>query len=156
MSVEENKAFVRRYYEHGFEEAMRGNLDVLHEYFADNHHDHSRLHEERSGVNVVKEILADASQATPDTEVEIVHMAAEGDLVFVHWQATGTHERQHQTVQHARNVPPTGDEATVSGISLFRIEGGKFVERWIYHNFFEYAHERGMGAAPSGSSGTEA
>ena len=155
MSVEENKALVRRYHEHGFQEAMRGNLDVLHEYFADNFHDHSRLHEERSGINAMKEIIADARQATPNTRVEIQHMAAEGDLVFVHWRATGTHERQHQTVKHIRHVPPTGDEATVAGINLYRIEGGKIVERWSYHNLLEYAHERGMGAAPTGGSQTE-
>ena len=153
MSVEENKALVRRFFvEHGFQEAMRGNLDVVHRYFADNFHNHTPLHEEHSGVHGVKEIIADTSQAAPDTQIEVLHLAAEGDLVFVHWRATGTHEQQHQTMKHARHVQPTGEEATVAGIILYRIEGGKFVEAWNYHNLLEYAHAQGMGAAPTGGS----
>ena len=43
MSVEENKALVRRYWESGRPEAMRGNLDVVHQYFADHYHDHTSM-----------------------------------------------------------------------------------------------------------------
>ena len=152
MSVEENKALVRRYVEHAFQEAMRGDLDVVHQYFADHYHDHTPLHPEQPGVHGVKELFADNRQATPDLRMEVVHMAADGDLVFVHWRATGTHEQQHQITKHVRHLEPSGEEETVSGISLFRIEGGKFVEGWNYHNLLEYAHAQGLGAAPAGSS----
>jgi len=93
MSVEEeNKALVRRYVEHGYLEAMRGNLDVVHQYYADHYHDHTPLHPELSGVQGAKEVIADTGQAMPDLRLEVVHLAADGDLVFVHWRATGTHE----------------------------------------------------------------
>ena len=39
----------------------------------------------------------------------------------------------------------------MSGITLYRIEGGKFVERWNYHNVLEWALERGMSGPPGGS-----
>jgi predicted SnoaL-like aldol condensation-catalyzing enzyme len=84
MSVEENKALVRRYWESGYQEAMRGNLDVVHQYFADHFHDHTTLHPEHPGVQGLKEILSDSSQATPDLRHEVVDIAAEDDLVFVH------------------------------------------------------------------------
>jgi len=45
-----------------------------------------------------------------------------------------------------------GEEGTVSGISLYRIEGGKFVESWHYHNVLEYAFARGKAGAPGGGS----
>ncbi len=152
MSVEDNKALVRRFIENGYQEVMRGNLDVVHQYFADHYQDHTPLHPEQPGVHGVKELFADTGQATPDLRQEVVHIAAEGDIVFVHWRATGTHQEQHQTMKHVRHVEPSGEEETVSGISLHRIEGGKFVEGWMYHNILEYALSRGMGGAPGGSS----
>jgi predicted SnoaL-like aldol condensation-catalyzing enzyme len=86
MSVEENKALVQRYLESGRQEVMRGNLDVVHQYFADHYHDHSSLHPEHAGEQGVKELMADWGQATPDLRTEIVDIAAEEDLVFVHWR----------------------------------------------------------------------
>jgi hypothetical protein len=79
-----------------------------------------------------------------------LNIAGEDDLVFVHWQATATQEREDQTTKHVRDIEPTGEEATVSGISLYRIEGGKIVESWHYHDVLEYALARGK--APGGNS----
>ena len=152
MSVEENKALVQRFIENGYQEAMRGNLDVVHQYFADHYHDHTPLHTEQSGVHGVKELIADTGQGTPDLRIEIVHIAADGDLVFAHWRATGTHEEQLEVTKHLHDLEPSGEEGTASGIILYRIEGGKFVEGWNYHNVLEHALARGMGGAPGGGS----
>ena len=100
----------------------------------------------------MKELISDSGQATPDLRMEVLDIAADEDVVFVHWQATGRHENQHQVVKHVRDIEPTGEEGTVSGISLYRIEGGKFVEGWHYHNVLEYALERGMAGASGSSS----
>ena len=152
MSVEENKALIRRYLESGRQEAMRGNLDVVHQYFADHFHDHTSMHPDHPGVHGVKELISDSSQANPDLRMEVLDIAAEGDIVFVHWRATATHEGQHQLYKHVRDIEPTGEEGTASGITLYRIEGGKFVEMWNYHNVLEYALEHGMAGAPGGGS----
>ena len=152
MSVEGNKALARRFFENGYQEVMRGNLDVAHQYFADHYHDHTSLHSEQPGVHGLKELISDAGQAAPDMRIELVDIAADEDVVFVHWQATGTHEGQHQVNKHVRDIQPTGEEGTASGISLYRIEGGKFVEGWSYHNVLEYALERGMTGESGGSS----
>ena len=151
MSVEENKALGRRFLENGYQEILRGNLDVAHQYFADHYHDHTSLHPEDPGVEGVKELIADAGQSAPDMQIELVDIAADEDVVFMHWQATGTHEGQHQVNKHVRDVQPTGEEGTVSGVNIFRIEDGKFVEGWHYHNVLEYALERGMAGASGGS-----
>ena len=152
MSVEENKALARRFFENGFQEVMRGNVDVAHEYFADHYHDHTSMHPHQPGVEGLKEIIADWGQATPDLRIEVLAIAAEEDLVFVHLRASGRHEAQHQVNKHVRDIEPTGEEGTVSGISLYRIEGGKFVEGWNYHNVLEYALERGAAGASGGSA----
>jgi len=78
MSEEENKALVRRWMEHGRQEAMQGNPDVVHQYFADHYHDHTPLHPEQPGLHGVKELVADTGQATPDLQMEGVHIAADG------------------------------------------------------------------------------
>ncbi|HKN43676.1 MAG TPA: ester cyclase, partial [Propionibacteriaceae bacterium] len=147
ISAEENKALVRRYFETGYQEAHEGNLDVVHQYFADHFHDHTSPHPDHAGVHGVKEIISDLSQATRDLRVKIVHTAAQEDIVFVHWRAAATHVGQHQLYKHVRWVEPTGEEGTVSGVTLYRIEGGKFVEEWNYHTVLEH----GM-AGPSGGS----
>ena len=120
--------------------------------FADHFHDHTSTHPDHPGVQGVKEIISDSSQATRDLRVEIVQIAAEEDIVFAHWRATGTHVGQHQLYKHAREIEPTGEEETISGITLYRIEEGKFVEEWNYHTVLEYALEHGMTGAPDGSS----
>ena len=152
MSVEENKALVRQYLESGRPEAMRGNLDVVHQYFADHYHDHTAMHPDEPGVQGVKEVIADWGQATPDLRQKVVDIAAEEDIVFVHWQATATHEGQHQMTKHVRDIEPTGEEGTVSGISLYRIEGDKIVESWGYHNVLEYTLARRTAGAPDAAS----
>ena len=152
MSVDENKALVRRFVKDGYPEAMRGNVDVLHEYFADHYHSHRPLHPEHPGVHGVKEVIADSGQAYPDLRIEVLHLAAEGDFVFVHYRLTGTHEEQSQKVQPLQHLEPSGEEESHFGIMLYRIEGGKFVEGWNYHNLLEHALSRGTGTAPSGSS----
>src|SRR3954453_23677639 len=134
MSVEDNKELVWRFVEDGDPQAMPRNVDVLHQCYADHYHNHSPLHAEHPGVHGVKEASADVGQAYPDLRLEVVHLAADGDLVFVHWRATGTHEEQSQKVQHLRHLEPSGEEESHSGIMLFRIEEGKFVEGWHYHN----------------------
>jgi len=152
VSAEENEALVRRYFESGYQEAHEGNLDVVHQYFADHFHDHTSMHPDHPGVHGVKELISDSSQANPDLRMEVLDIAAEGDIVFVHWRATATHEGQHQLYKHVRDIEPTGEEGTASGITLYRIEGGKFVEMWNYHNVLEYALEHGMAGAPGGGS----
>ena len=51
---------------------------------------------------------------------------------------TATHEGKHQLTKHVRDIEPTGEEGTVSSISLYRIQEGKFVESWHYHDVLEY------------------
>ncbi|GAH24773.1 unnamed protein product, partial [marine sediment metagenome] len=49
---------------------------------------------------------------------------AEDDKIVTRWTATGTHKGE------LMGMPSTGVQATWTGISFFRIAGGKIVERW--------------------------
>jgi steroid delta-isomerase-like uncharacterized protein len=62
--------------------------------------------------------------AFPDLERTIEDLVAEGDRVVARWTATGTNTGPFQ------GMPPTGNFARSSGITIFRIADGRIVEEW--------------------------
>ncbi len=62
--------------------------------------------------------------AFPDWRSDTQRLIAEGDLVAEQFVAHGTHRG---TIM---GVAPTGREVFLPGINIFRIAGGKIVERW--------------------------
>ena len=62
--------------------------------------------------------------AFPDLKRPVEDLVAEGDKVVARWTSVGTHEGAFQ------GIPPTGKTVTTSGITVFRLEGGKIVEEW--------------------------
>lgn len=79
------------------------------------------------GIEATEGFLASLMQAFPDFKTEIEHMIAEGDLVVVFTNTTGTHEGEFI---FAPGVPPTGEEISFRTADLYRIEGGKIAEHW--------------------------
>jgi predicted SnoaL-like aldol condensation-catalyzing enzyme len=153
MSAEKNKELVQQLFEQGYRQAWQGNVNVLDQYFADNYYDHMPLHAQESGIKGLKEAIADSAQAAPNTRWKIMHMAAEGDLVFAHLQILFTHEKEFQTTRFLRREEPRGQEHTVESIALFRIENGRIAERWLYHNLADSVRRRGgtLGPLPNES-----
>jgi predicted ester cyclase len=49
---------------------------------------------------------------------------AEGEMVAFRWSVSGTH------LGDWLGIPPTADHVRASGITVFRIAGGKVVESW--------------------------
>ena len=48
----------------------------------------------------------------------------EGEMVAFRWSVSGTH------LGDWLDIPPTGNHITATGITIFRIAGGKVVESW--------------------------
>jgi steroid delta-isomerase-like uncharacterized protein len=63
-------------------------------------------------------------KAFPDLSVFVLRTSAEGDLVAVHWRATGTN-----TVA-AAGTPGKGKKTDVQGMTFFRFKEGRIVEEW--------------------------
>jgi predicted ester cyclase len=63
-------------------------------------------------------------KAFPDWHSNVQHLIAEGDLVAEHFTAQGTHQGS------VMGETPTGGEVRPHGMQIFRISGGKIVERW--------------------------
>ena len=125
MSLEENKAVARRY----FEDAPF-NPAACDEIFAPSFQFHAIVH---TGVT------PQTVESNPQSEraayewhkatwggwhFQIEEMIAEGDRVMVRWTSHGTQQGEFN------GLPPTGTHTTNSGINIFRLADGKIVEVW--------------------------
>ena len=120
---EENKDLARRFMD---EVWNKGNVDFIDEVFAPNwvNHDPTVPEEMRGGVEGGKRLAQMYRNAFPDTQMTVEDLIAEGDKVVTRYTARGTHQGE------LMGIPPSGNRAEVTGISIDRIEGGKFVESW--------------------------
>ena len=122
MSLEENKAIVRRYYEEALNER---NFSIMDETCAVDivHHDPSNP-KDIEGAEDLKQRFVQIISGFPDLHYTIDDMIAEGDKVVVRWRADLTHTGEFE------DLPPTGKRAVVQGIFIHRLAGGKMVEDW--------------------------
>jgi predicted ester cyclase len=126
MSVEENKAMVRREQEELWNHT--GNLDAAHELFAPEQ------------AEAARQEAADFRRGFPDVVSTIVDLIAEGDMVAARWSSRATHLGEYA------GVAPTGKEVEFTGISVYRIEGGRIAESWTEED--ELGLMRQIGAVP--------
>jgi steroid delta-isomerase-like uncharacterized protein len=120
MSTEEHRALVRRF----DEEVWNGrNLSRVDELFADNHIFRAAGSPplDREGH---RQMIAHFQDAFPDGRNTSEELLAEGDKVVQRWTFRGTH---HEAFQ---GIPPTGRPVTLTGISIWRVDGGTIVESW--------------------------
>jgi predicted ester cyclase len=110
MSAEENKDLVRREQEELWNHT--GNLEAAEELFASEQ------------AEAARQEAANFRQGFPDVVSTIEDLIAEGDKVVARWRSRATHQGEYM------GIPPTGKEVEFTGISVYRIEGGKIAESW--------------------------
>ena len=138
MSTEENKALLRRY-----QEAYNtNNLDALDQLVAADLITHSLMPGLPAGREGGKQIHRMTMAAIPDLYTAIEDLLAEGDKVVMRFTATGTFKNEFI------GLPPTGKPIKFTGISIFRVAGGKIVEHWGQED--ELGLMRQLGAIPGG------
>jgi steroid delta-isomerase-like uncharacterized protein len=122
MSTEENKAIVRRVNDEVWSE---GHLDVIDELIADEFiATVVGAPEQIRGQQGFREFVVMYRTAFPDLRITVDEQFAEGETVITRWTATGTNEGE------LMGMPATGKQATVAGININRISGGKLVAGW--------------------------
>ncbi len=127
MSVEDNKALARRELEELF--SHTGNLDTADEIYAPDFVSHAPDSEDIRGVEAAKHFAASYRQAFPDLVTTVEDLLAEGDKVVARWTMRGTHQGEIEELG-----PPTGKHIEATGISVYRIEGGKIAEYWAIYD----------------------
>jgi steroid delta-isomerase-like uncharacterized protein len=122
MSAEEkNEALVRKF----FEEAWgKGNLAAVAEFMATDYVAHHLPSGLPPGAEGLKQLIAAYRRAFPDLKSNLNDIFGKGDRVAFRWSVGGTH------LGDWFGVSATGDHVATTGITIFRIDGGKVVEGW--------------------------
>jgi steroid delta-isomerase-like uncharacterized protein len=122
----------------------QGKLESIRELVSDN----CRIHDPvfpslTSGADNLKRHIGMCKTGFPDLMFSIDDTVAEGNEVVLHWTARGTHKAEFL------GMPATNRNATVSGTSIFRIDGDKIAEQWSDWNLMSLMEQLGVGMAPS-------
>ena len=123
MTVQENKATIRRYYQEFWED---GNLEAASEFWTPEVvlHTIASFSQDRHGIDEVRQSAATARAALSDMHFTIEDLFAEDDRVVVRYSARGKH------LGELNGVAPTGKEIEWPGVGIFRLEGGRIAEMW--------------------------
>jgi predicted ester cyclase len=137
---EANKAVVRRY-----REILNAHqVDQLGEVLAADFKAHNMMPGLPPGLEGARMIHMGTVASFPDLHVTTEDLIAEGDKVIEVWTQTQTH-----TGAGVFGLPAnSGKAVTTTGISLYRISGGKIVEHRAEMNFFGVLVQLGLAQPP--------
>jgi serine phosphatase RsbU (regulator of sigma subunit)/ketosteroid isomerase-like protein len=121
MSVEENKALVRRF----LEAHAKGDLDTLEEMLAPDFVNHNPIPGQQPGREGYLQSFSEYHAAYSDTSYVIEKQVAEGDEVVTSFSASAIHDRRE-----FMGLEPTGNEVKTLLVLIHRIGGGKITDEW--------------------------
>lgn len=144
QSTDNNKQIAQRFLDECW---SQGKLDAVSELVADNLRHHDPVFPSfTSGADNMRNHIQTCRSGFPDLTFREDDVIAERDEVVVHWTATGTHKGQFL------GMAPTNKTATVSGTSIFRIEGSKIAEEWVDWNLMSLMQQLGIEMVPQGQA----
>ena len=117
MSLEENKAIVRRF----IDAYNKQNFDLVDDLVATGYVDHTNQIRGREGL---KQMMIMGSKAFPDWHEKIEDIIAEGDKVWILLTYTATHTGEWM------GLAPTGNKIITMNVDIYRIVNDKIAERW--------------------------
>src|ERR687891_9772 len=121
MSIEENKALVRRF----LEAHASGDLDTVDEMLAPDFVDHNLIPGQRPGREGYLRALTEFHAAYSHTRYVIEKQLAEGEEVVTTFAVSSTHDRGEWM-----GLVPTGKEFKASHILIHRIVADKITDEW--------------------------
>ena len=122
MSIENNKALARRFYD---EVMSNGNLDLIDELVAQDFVEHEAFPGlPTAGPEAARAALGLFAAAFPDLRVTVDDMIAEGDKVAARITMSGTHAGEFM------GIPATNRSFAVQAIDIIEIRDGKATAHW--------------------------
>ena len=145
MSTEENKAIVRKYVQ---ELVNEGKLELFDRIFAKELALHlPHFTGPLRGREILRQLIGQTRTVFPDMRLDIEDIVAEGDKVFTRGIFRGTYHGaplgRQSPCKIADGIMPI---VLISGMTLFRIEGGTIAEFWVEENFVEALRQLGIPA----------
>jgi steroid delta-isomerase-like uncharacterized protein len=136
----DNKQIVRRFMDECWNQ---GKLNLVSELVADKCRFHDPVFPSlTSGANNMRDHIESSRRGFPDLKFTVDDTIAERNEVVIHWTVNGTHKGSFLGMQ------PTNRRATVSGTSIYRIEGSKIAEVWAHWNLMSLMEQLGVRMAP--------
>ncbi|MEO5951290.1 MAG: ester cyclase [Chloroflexia bacterium] len=120
MSDIEKMAIVRRYFTDLWN---RGDLDVADALIAPGFGGAGVM----PGPEAAKLYVSSYRSAFPNIQFRILSLQCQDDLVMACWVGTGAHE----PCSDGPDAAIVGDDRTMTGLSVYRLENGKIAEMWI-------------------------
>ena len=134
MSVEDNKALVRRYIEEVWD---KKNSSALDKFLAPHYQRHLSPITTPLNLDGQKQRLAGIRVAFPDVQLTLEDIFAEEDRVAFRSTIRGTHQGVFQGIE------PTNRQVTVSLLDVVRVENGMVVDHWGGPDFLDWLRQLG-------------
>jgi predicted ester cyclase len=128
-----NKALLRRFYREVY---VDWDMVLVNEVLSPRFTSHD-WPESSTGPRAFREYYARIRIAVPDARYEVDDLIAEGDRVVVRWTMRGTHEGEFG------GIAPTGRPIALQGIAIYRVDGGRLMERWVVSDLHGLLQEIG-------------
>ena len=143
MSLEENKAVVRRFIEAG--NNVKGDVSripaLVAECLAPGHVHHTPAQNSETKLKETTAFYNMFFSVFPDVHYTIDDMVAEGDKVVMVATSTATHKGVFQ------GMPGIGKRFVTKGVDVFRVVDGKITDEWSYPDLLGLMQQ--LGAIPS-------
>ena len=134
-------------YRYGEEVWNQGKLSLIDELFTADHRYHDAvLGELPPGPEGVRQRVGTYMSAVPDAKVTFEDWMVDGDKVLCRWSWGGTNTGE------LMGLPPTGRQATTTGMHLCHVREGRIAETWVSYDAFGFLRQLGvvqLGAAES-------
>jgi steroid delta-isomerase-like uncharacterized protein len=132
MSIKENKALIRLYYELWNRRDVTPILELLAPGYV--------LHLTDTDIFLKQEKQVDTDYLTafPDVITTVDDIVAEGDKVAVRATWKGTHKKDFM------GIPATGKRFDITNTSIFRIAAGKIAEIWSTQDSLRFLQQLGV------------
>jgi predicted ester cyclase len=138
MSIEANKATVRRLYDEFWNaEKLEMAEDLLHTDYVFG----EGYAAGAPSVEASKEVVLFWHRVLPDMHFTIDDMIAEGDTVVVLWTARGIHQGDWE--MELGTVPASGQATTTPGTSTIYLRDGKIIRDVDHVHFLSLLHQMG-------------
>ncbi len=135
MSVEENKAIVKRYLDEAWN---KGNVNILDEVASPNYARYVAGQDKPLDREGQKQRITGFRKAMPDLHLSIDDLFGEGDRVVFRVTVRGTQQEPFM------GAAPTGKQITVPAIDIVRIADGKIADHWGLMDTFGLRQQLGL------------
>ena len=122
-----NKELVRRFYKEVY---VDWNMALADAVVSPRFVSHDWPEDGPTGPQAFRNYYAAIRSAVPDAHYVVDDLIAEADKVVVRWRLLGTHQGAFN------GISPTGASITLRGVAIYRLEGGKLMERWVVSDLY--------------------